>query len=132
MVPRGTSAWWNDDTAISKLGLPDDGGDPLKAIFYSLDAGPLVPLPTTGIGSHDLLDLFTDGVATELHLRAENQFGLGPEGPSKQITTTTAASPQSWQITDNGDGRFALSGAPLPSAAPVITNNGNGTFAVQA
>ncbi len=117
------------DARLSITALPDDGGDALKVIFYNVDGGPWTPLPSAATGSHDLMDLFTDGVPATLRLRSENIFGPSPDSAPKSVTTT---SPQPWQITDTGDGRFTLSSAPPPDAAPQITNNGDGTFAVQA
>lgn len=117
------------DARLNITALPDDGGDALKVIFYNIDGGPWTPLPSATPGSHDLMDLFTDGVPAELRLRSENLFGPSPDSAPKSLTTT---SPQPFQITDTGDGRFTLSSAPPPDAAPQITNNGDGTFAVQA
>lgn len=120
-----------NDARLTITALPDDGGSAFKAFFYNIDGGSWVPLPFLEPGSTDLIDVFTDNVTAELRLLAENQFGISPDSAPKSITTTTA-DPQSWQITDTGSGRFNLSGAPLPVAAPAISNNGNGTFAVLA
>jgi len=121
------------DARLSIIALPDDGGDPITALVYSIDGGQRTPLPTVGIGSHDLLDMFTDGVPATLGLRAENLFGPSPEGALKSVTTTgPQIDPQTWQIIDTGDGRFTLADAPAAVAAPQITNNGDGSFAVLA
>jgi hypothetical protein len=121
------------DARLSITALPDDGGDALTALFYSIDGGARVRLPTVAVGSHDLMDLFTDGVPATVGLRAENLYGPGPESAPKSVTTTgPQTGPQTWQITDTGDGRFTLADAPAPVAAPQITNNGDGSFAVLA
>lgn len=119
------------DARLTITALPDDGGAAFKAFFYNIDGGPWISLPLLSPGSADLSDLFIDGVAAEVRLLAENLFGIGPESAPKTITTTTAG-PQSWQITDTGDGRFDLASAPPAVAAPTITNNADGTFAVSA
>jgi hypothetical protein len=101
------------DARLSITALPDDGGDALTALFYSIDGGARVRA-TVG-------------------LRAENLYGPGPESAPKPITTTgPQTDPDTWQITDTGDGRFTLASAPPPGIAPQITNNGDGSFSVLA
>jgi hypothetical protein len=121
------------DARLTITALPDDGGDALTALFYSIDGGARVRLPSVAVGSHDLMDLFTDGVPATVGLRAENLYGPGPESAPKPITTTgPQTDPDTWQITDTGDGRFTLASAPPPGIAPQITNNGDGSFSVLA
>jgi hypothetical protein len=76
------------DARLSITALPDEGGDALTALFYSIDGGARVRLPSVAVGSHDLMDLFTDGVPATVGLRAENLYGPGPESAPKPVTTT--------------------------------------------
>lgn len=78
------------DARLTLSTLPDDGGTAFKAFFYNIDGGNWIPLPTLSTGAVDLVDVFTDDIAVDVRLLAENLFGLGPESAPKSITTTTA------------------------------------------
>ena len=117
------------DARITVIALPGDGGSALTGIDYRLDGGSWTTLSGPVSGSTDLTDLFTDGVASTVALRAVNAVGAGPESDTKTVTTS---SPGSWSVSDNGDGSFAVLAAPAATAAPSITDNGDGTFAVAA
>ncbi len=115
------------DARLTITGLPDDGGTAFKAFFYNVDGGPWLPLPLLSTGSHDLIDIFTDDVATDVRLLAENLFGIGPESAAKSITTTTATvpaafSPADWSITDlttGGDAELTLIALPADGGSPI-------------
>lgn len=102
------------DARLTITALPDDGGAALASIDVRIGTGAWTALPTTGPGSHDLLDLFTDGLATDLRLRASNLVGAGPESVPKFVTTTAAPTVPAafgagdWVLSDGGTGGDAV------------------------
>jgi hypothetical protein len=109
------------DARLTITGLPDNGGTAFKAFFYSVDGGPWTPLPLLSTGTHDLIDLFTDTVATDVRLLAENLFGIGPESAAQSVTTTSVPTAPAafgagdWSLSDlatGGDGQISILALP--------------------
>lgn len=80
------------DVLITLLALPGNGGSPIQIVQYSLDGGAWTPISgANATGVYTLNDLFTDGVATDVQIRAVNQSGPGPASDVKSVTTSNAA-----------------------------------------
>lgn len=78
------------DATLTLLALPFNGGSPVQIIQYSVAGGPWQPIPgSNSTGVYPLMDVFTDGVATQIVLRAVNAQGPGPASDPKYITTTS-------------------------------------------
>lgn len=67
-----------------------------------------------------------------LHLLHRDAAGNDSAVLSSAIFMTDAAPSTDWVITDNGDGTFAISSAPPLSGALTVTDNGDGTFDIAA
>ena len=67
-----------------------------------------------------------------LHLLHRDAAGNDSAVLSSAIFMTDAAPSTDWVITDNGDGTFAISSAPPLSGALIVTDNGDGTFDIAA
>lgn len=77
------------DARIAISALPSDGGSAITDLEYQLDAGTWTSLAGTTTGNYDISGL-TDGVSTNVKIRAVNAIGNGPDSDTKSVTTTTA------------------------------------------
>lgn len=115
------------DATVTLLSLPDTGGSVITDVEFRRDGGTWSVLPAyAGTGVYTLSDLFTDGVASTVELRAVNAEGAGAPSDTKSVTTTGPA-PGTWSVSDNGDGTVALLSKPATLPAPAIVDNGDGT-----
>ena len=78
------------DASVTITALPADGGFPVQVIQYSLDGSSYSPIlgGANQPGTYVIENVFTDGVATDVWLRAVNQNGPGPGNGPKSVTTT--------------------------------------------
>lgn len=90
----GTGQWslsdlgTGGDARITITGLPADGGSAITALQYRIGAGGWSNLGGTGTGTYDLIDLFANGVATDVTLRALNVEGAGAASAAKTVSTS--------------------------------------------
>ena len=73
--------------------LPDNGGSAITDLERNIDGGGWVSLGGTSTGNYDLTGLFTDGVSTDVQIRAVNAIGNGTASATKSVTTTTSSGP---------------------------------------
>ena len=95
-----TSGQWsvtNDgtggDATITITALPSDGGSAITDLEAKVGAGAWVSLGGTTTGTYALTDAFTDGVPTNVLIRAVNAVGDGADSDTQSVTTTGATSP---------------------------------------
>ncbi len=115
------------DARITVTGLPDDGGSAIQIIQYNIGSG-WMPIGGNGVGDYDLIGLFTDGMATDVRIRAVNQYGAGPASDTKTVTTSAAATVPSaftagqWSVADlatGGDARVTVTGLPADGGSAI-------------
>lgn len=116
------------DGQLTIATLPSDNGSALTALEIQVDGGAWAPLGGVTPGAYPLSDLFIDGIASTVSLRALNANGAGPQSDLKTITTTGSPTQTLWQIDDTNGGSFTISSVPLAGAAPSVSDNGDGTF----
>lgn len=95
-VPQsfGTGDWSIADLAsggnarVTITALPAAQGAALSALQAQIAGGGWVDLGGNTTGTYDLTGLFTDGVATNVAIRAVNANGPGAASATKSVTTT--------------------------------------------
>ncbi|MEM1361673.1 MAG: hypothetical protein AAGF94_08145 [Pseudomonadota bacterium] len=84
------------DALITIFTLPGSNGSPVQVVQVRIDGGAWTAIPgSSSAGVYTLLDQFTDGVVTNVELRAVNALGPGPTSSAKSVTTTPMAA-QNW------------------------------------
>ena len=76
------------DATITITALPSDGGSAITDLEAKVGAGAWTSLGGTTTGTYGLTDSFTDGVSTNVLIRAVNAVGNGPDSDTKSVTTT--------------------------------------------
>lgn len=119
------------DASITINVLPSDNGSAITALQYKVGAGAWTSMSGTGTGSRTVAG-FTDGVATNVLVRAVNAIGNGADSDTKSVTTTSGATAPSaftagqWTLADATTGGTAtLNITALPS------NGGSAITALQ-
>lgn len=79
------------DARISISSLPSAAGSAITDLEVKIGAGAWTSLGGTTTGDYDLTDDFTDGVSTNVLIRAVNANGNGGDSDTKSVTTTTAS-----------------------------------------
>jgi hypothetical protein len=79
------------DARLSIIALPFAGAAALNGIEWRIGAGAWRQLGAVEIGTYALNDAFTDGVPTDVTLRAVNIIGPGTGSDIKQVTTSAAS-----------------------------------------
>lgn len=79
------------DARISISSLPASNGSALTDLEVKIGAGAWTSLGGTATGDYDLTDDFTDGVSTNVLIRAVNANGNGGDSDTKSVTTTAAS-----------------------------------------
>lgn len=93
------------DATITITALPSDGGSAITDLEAKVGAGSWTSLGGTTTGTYGLTDAFTDGVSTNVLIRAVNAVGNGPDSDTKSVTTTAPAGlvvEQSAVVTSGG------------------------------
>ena len=80
------------DARIAVSSLPSANGAALTDLEAKVGAGAWTSLGGATTGNYDLLDAFTDGVSTNVLIRAVNANGSGADSDTKSVTTTAPAS----------------------------------------
>lgn len=80
------------DARISISSLPAANGSAITDLEVKIGAGAWTSLGGTATGDYDLTDDFTDGVSTNVLIRAVNTNGSGADSDTKSVTTTAPAS----------------------------------------
>lgn len=78
------------DATLTVSALPTANGSAITDLEVKIGAGSWTSLGGTSTGTYALTDAFTDGVATDVLIRAVNGVGNGPDSDTKSVTTTTA------------------------------------------
>ncbi|MEL6952854.1 MAG: SwmB domain-containing protein [Pseudomonadota bacterium] len=88
-----SNATTGGDATLTLLALPDSGNNPIQIVQYRQnETGAWQPISgSNSTGVYALNDAFTDGVPTDVQIRAVNQNGPGPASDIKQVTTTDSA-----------------------------------------
>jgi hypothetical protein len=90
-----------DTLTITITALPSDGGSPITALQYSLNAGGAwSTLSGTGTGARNITVLAS--TAASVILRAVNAVGNGPGSDTKSATPTSSASTPLTAVSANG------------------------------
>lgn len=76
------------DARITITTLPADNGSAITDLEVKIGAAAYASLGGTTTGTYDLNDQFTDGVATDVLIRAVNSVGNGPDSDTKSVTTS--------------------------------------------
>lgn len=84
------------DATLVISALPAANGSAITALQRKIGAGAWTSLGGTTTGTYALNDLFTDGAATNVLVRAVNAVGNGPDSDTKSVTTTAPASPPAY------------------------------------
>ena len=79
------------DATITITALPSDGGSAITDLEAKVGAGSWTSLGGTTTGTYGLTDAFTDGVSTNVLIRAVNAVGNGADSDTKSVTTTAPA-----------------------------------------
>lgn len=79
------------DARIAISALPSANGSALTDLERKVGAGAWTSLAGTTTGNYDVAG-FTDGVATNVLIRAKNAKGNGPDSDTKSVTTSAAGS----------------------------------------
>lgn len=79
------------DARIAISSLPSAAGSALTDLEAKVGAGAWTSLGGATTGNYDLLNAFTDGVPTNVQIRAVNANGPGADSDTKSVTTTAAA-----------------------------------------
>lgn len=79
------------DARIAISALPATNGSAITDLERKIGAGAWTSLGGTGTGNYDLLGAFTDGVSTDVLIRAVNANGNGADSDTKSVTTTAGA-----------------------------------------
>jgi hypothetical protein len=82
-----TNAGTLGDAIIDIVALPWDGDSPITALEYSIAGGAWTPLVGTGFGARTISG-FTDGVPTNVNIRAVNAVGASVTSDTKSVTTS--------------------------------------------
>ncbi|MEM1340751.1 MAG: fibronectin type III domain-containing protein [Pseudomonadota bacterium] len=113
------------DAVVTITALPDNGGFPVQIVQRSISGGDWRPIVGANkTGTYSLSDLFTDGSATDVRIRAVNQNGPGPASEIKTVTTsntpgTPAPSASGFSAgTQGSDGTLQISISGLSGDAP--------------
>lgn len=78
------------DARIAISALPAANGTAITDLEVKIGAGAWTSLGGTSTGNYDLLDDFTDGVSTNVLIRAVNATGNGSDSDTKSVTTTSS------------------------------------------
>jgi hypothetical protein len=78
------------DATLTITTLPSANGSAITDLERKIGAGAWTSLGAATTGTYPLANLFTDGVATDVLVRAVNANGNGGDSDTKSVTTTTA------------------------------------------
>ena len=78
------------DATLTITTLPSANGSAITDLERKIGAGAWTSLGAATTGTYPLANLFTDGVATDVLIRAVNANGNGGDSDTKSVTTTTA------------------------------------------
>jgi hypothetical protein len=78
------------DARITITALPSDGGSAITDLEVKVGAAAYASLAGTTTGTYDVAG-FTDGVSTNVLIRAVNSVGNGADSDTKSVTTTAPA-----------------------------------------
>ena len=101
------------DARIAISALPSANGSAITDLERKIGAGAWTSLGGTATGNYDVAG-FTDGVTTNVLIRAKNAKGNGPDSDSKSVTTSAAPSGPAL-ITDGN-----LINTSTPGTTPAI------------
>ncbi|TXH42817.1 MAG: hypothetical protein E6Q97_35165 [Desulfurellales bacterium] len=102
------------DATLTITTLPAANGSAITDLEVKIGAGAWTSLGGTTTGDYDLTDDFTDGVSTNVLVRAVNANGNGSNSDTKSVTTTTAGG----GLTLESDGN--LINTSTPGTTPTI------------
>ncbi len=120
-----TDAGTGGDALLTIGALPFDGAAAINGIDWRIGTGAWVPLGAFVPGAYLLEDLFTDGVAVNITLRAVNIIGPGTASDQKQVTTSDLPGPfggADWSIFDDatgGDATLTVISLPTTGGLPL-------------
>jgi hypothetical protein len=129
-----TDAGTGGDATVTITTLPDQGSSALTAIQYRINSGAWTQLTASpAVGTFPLNNLFTDGVAADVSIRAVNSTASGPAAVPISVTTSSplAAPAFSVEPEDSLDGRTltvttgTVTGNPTPSLSITMTLDGS-------
>lgn len=108
------------DATLTITALPAANGSTITGLQVKIGAAAYTSLGAATTGVYPLVDLFTDGVATNVLIRAVNANGNGPDSDTKSVTT----SPPATNITGHDTPQFFKSTAQQQSFPSLGTVTG--------
>jgi hypothetical protein len=116
------------DATITITAIPAANGSTITDLERKIGAGAWTSLAGTSTGTYALANLFTDGVSTNVLIRAVNGNGTGPDSDTKSVTTTTAGAASITRVGTAGDS--APSGANIVIDLTAIAGIADGDLVV--
>ena len=109
------------DATLTITTLPSANGSAITDLERKIGAGAWTSLGAATTGTYPLANLFTDGVSTNVLIRAVNANGNGGDSDTKSVTTTTAGG----GLTLASKGNLINTSAPgtTPAILTTITAN---------
>jgi hypothetical protein len=122
------------DATVTITSLPDPGSSALTSIQYRIGSGAWTQLTASpAVGTFPLNNLFTDGVAVDVTIRAVNSTESGPAAVPISVTTSAPLAAPAFSVapSDSLSGRTltvttgTVTGNPTPSLSITMTLDGS-------
>lgn len=114
------------DAIVTIASLPFNGDSPITDIQVSVAGGAWTSLGAAVPGAYPVAG-FTDGVATNVNIRAVNAIGASGTSDTKSVTTSAPAAPAAftagqWSVVDavaSGQADVTISSLPAPNGSAI-------------